>query len=687
MRMILALGLTFFSHFSWGQTPEEQPLQPLRPSVLLKSKEHPQHYFFVGVSGSNHYVFEVKTGEVKRHLLTPASTTYFDGGSMDLYTPEGLRIIIPTAQQTENYLRLQSEPVVVYPNQPREAFHRIQPTKKKLRELGLEKYLDPTPVRRPRHKATRLTEPEKFEFYIVTAKKDEDRDFRQQIRALDDSKQKNIIVVDEYFGAKPGAFVWLHPSRVADLKNLLGDAEVEKFEIKPTTKTLKDFAEASFVDQLSILKAAVQAPELDTSFIDWKYVWTVQQTMESLARAYSTVESVIYYDARINGDEAKAKEHVFNAKFAKPLRASARDLLEVLYRLNNSLGYKGVISMAGRLQGVGFSMLNRPFGTKANALEYFLDWNRESLRQVSDFPATISRKQLEDLGWSRGKHSGGIFDHIHVSGENTYWTNWKDGESRLYSRDIFYPDAFYILSLKGEAALAKKAILQFVIDADHQIVELIERDNIISIFNDFVEKAPLLQKPEAIEFARRYWMFSVLSEQSLAELRALNVGHSQVELPLADLLEEWKQAKINAYREHERYAEKVKGYEILHRVFLYLGSFGERLRDPKAKEIYYSNVADILTELLETSPQTLKSSGTYTSLLNTAMGLMRKIEAMVKDGRLPKANLQEKMLRFYTALGKRTTEQISLAGRDQILTRGGGAYACRLLLSPDPWSR
>lgn len=699
--------------------PAGEKVAPVR---LLEFRDEPGRFIFVGKSQNQYNVFEIKEGKVNEILMTGGSVMY-DGGSLLLDLEGGRHLFVPSDQRY-NYVQGRQTSYIVYLDRAREELQKRKLDSARLAQLGLGDLLKIEEVHNtnPREEKTHKPLPRdgqllflRLEEKISSSEKDSFKELLNKLTEeggclLLDPQERRLymntfaLVCDSAkapdMQIKLARIKGLNVQAIASVSDVFSRLPLtggvnEAMHIVPDTdlpfavritalrellnhrhewtarKGSLEFAKSvwgahSVMTQLDLLSEVLGEADL----LDAK--WAIVQR-GNLPWDWKTIQAI---DAQARGFQESSENF---RRLVSPLRALTVELLSGLKKIGLDETYRLTFLHAGSADGGALPLL---LGNEM--MPAWLNWWMQNVSVVKDVPMLPSPKELKDGHWSFSRHSGGMFQDIHLSGNLIDAKKWSEPSAyslfgELESRDLGAADPLIQLGMNGQDKTAKKQIVTFLIQAESVVAENLPKLQENEKFSDFVSQ---LQAPEgAVPLLRDFWHKNAVEPKDLAQLRFLLPDFEKATDEEVTKILRSSKANAGSHRGHERYTGSEWIMKFIRRL-AWPQNIYQRL--PSYDEArYFRNVLEILNELLEDSHHVLKNQDTYLSVLDTAVGLQNRL----RNAALPESlKNRPSVTRALNDLSR--TIQTSLLKPLPYLQMGeSSAHACEILLSPNPWAK
>jgi hypothetical protein len=373
------------------------------------------------------------------------------------------------------------------------------------------------------------------------------------------------------------------------------------------------------------------------------------------------------------------------AKFLAPLSEAQRRLLEYAHGLDTPVAHEFVISCS-LYQGVGIDFMARQFffqnstavPSKGTYLDFWLNWLRQLILEADQLPDLYLRDELPE-GWSGTNRSGGIFQHLKVSGDNIFSFRLDEGSpSRRWYYDQIPQTALVLLGIDGpELRASRRAVIQFVMDADRAVERQVPKANDVRAFQEFVGVLRLPKSDaDMLSALKAFWRNDDLTDP---EWRVLAKEVPTLRVDKSSMLKGLRLAKINSAM--GKYSPRpAKGNELVFRFFnqLVYPPVEFKVLSKFSEALYYASVANIFLEFFHTTPNSIRTRGTFEFLLETAMSLVQQINSKFTDSSAEAVALRAQAASITAVIQKKLLEGINAIERTH-------PDACAAALSPNPF--
>jgi hypothetical protein len=651
----------------------------LMPEGMYSVDGDINHIFFVGRESRGVRIFEIENGKRKEHKLKESSTTYYDGGTHDLYFENGWQMVIPS--RASNYIRFPFGPSLIYPERPRDELHAIEVNKEKLEQYGLTELIDPEffipKTKEPRDswsdKTFFIHHPDKTELLFVD-RLEANSEFQDKIKELV-TRHPGLVFISERNLFDNPLILFVDPSVVEKITTevkeigapkilhvssfLVTDVEAQPNEQVEHLIAGIDNKAKSIVDRMRMFYKLRQISPDRLSDQEKKEFFSALQKLtwrlnclfdrfyqtahdSEVAKAYNNLSEqerskLRHYEI---ADQA-ALLHPIYLSFAKPIRDMFREVIEYAHSLKSIEGYELVLKNAPLANGIALDLMNSRFkmpaamksgaGEEGSYLDFWLNWQRDLLKQRDEITVDHTNQELAENNWRHLMHAGGIFERLGISGSNVFFfKTTEDSPASRLSVTRLEGTPMILLGYENESLVraAKRAVIRYILEADKIVEKQVQIENQRAPMAEFVES---ITGPENSDTEMREALKNFYKTRKLTDDIWLALSHGKPisqygdrEATLQQLL--WT-IELKA-DENKRFGRsQVRGNELL---FQFFNSFrwvpkGLHGSAGFSETRYMANALDIVAELLVAAPTSITSRGVYEFLLETALNLMDSI--------------------------------------------------------------
>ncbi|MCB0393513.1 MAG: hypothetical protein KDD25_03075, partial [Bdellovibrionales bacterium] len=220
---------------------EEVP--QLSATKVFVSDFDPNLYLLFGrdESTGNHYVIFNDNGRLYSPKLRPNSIIYNDGGTADLNLESGIRILIPTTIQSENFLNTFLGPTVIYPNKAPDSLTPVELSEQELKTLNFSQLIA-APKAQSRPAAadhwSAYQSPQNLEEMVVVQIRlidrldyDTQKKIEDELRGLDANSAKLLERGNQLLFGQATLTLLASPDSIGNIQKLIPPDAVESFGI------------------------------------------------------------------------------------------------------------------------------------------------------------------------------------------------------------------------------------------------------------------------------------------------------------------------------------------------------------------------------------------------------------------------------------------------------------------------
>lgn len=621
------IGLSVLSYFissaALAGDRDLKTLPPLTPITLLVARSNPGLHILLTNENSDEarglVLLMNDGGTVTSPEYDPRRTTaFYDGGSYEINFGSGERLIVPTIQQKENYLQTHLGPTLMSPNHAPIMFARKTITPETLEALGFAPYLasaSENPVREyEKEKEPPFENPKVIRFVRILLKEKVrytvQDEIEKQISAMD-SQAVRALKSNSIFGSG-GLYALVRVSSINALKRQLAPFRSYIAAID-VINPAQDFAQTTsiqtpgkirhaidllnktnepLIKRTILLKGLATTPNLDRLSEATKIELTtaIVTTLTELIQTESQISRWLQYVVAVQdlsklqpgsspsvgvGSEINFVHTEMDPArpvFLDGIRQSATDAFIVLDHLNTRLAHQTILQFSESAAITVLPVISGDAtGTGKSYFQVWLDEHVRAMDLVNRLPTPPRPDAFEKAQLGLQRHSGGIFKNFRFSGE---FYHLLDYEKRpIYPLQDSIPTA--LLALLGSKKKAsereqmKRAVIQTIIDMDRRAERLIAWQNNNKQYRDQSYESEDTDDVSGSEQIRLFLMRLVYGAQTF--------------VPLA-------------------------------------------MGDDFSMPLYQKSILDIQSQLLEIADVSIRTQGTYISLLDSALEMVKKIE-------------------------------------------------------------
>lgn len=562
-------------------------------SHLFAFESDPEHYLFLRPYEHSYQVLEHYSGQTTELKIVGKNISY-DGAQIQMWFAGGQRLIISSDKS-----------FVGFSDRAREPLNRIEINQTILNKLGVGFSFNPItaalpPPAPPQKKPVRI--PDHFIPLFVHSKTPDLKVLADQILALNPEQCQQLS-----FSLKHVLLLMCAPDAVDAIKD---------FSHKSGNR-LELISENSIYPAMASIQEALSALEIDNSTLSGRQTairYLLNHQEEWLDLDNKNFSSTIFglgYALHNMMALSKSFAHHGHVSLAEKFRSDFAQTLESLAPIDRPEVARLILHLAGELNGAGLHLMQPPL------LRQYLDWNSVRIVDHAETPFLTPPQLLSSEGWHILKVTETL-PRIGVKLKTIDVLQLTPERIKTYFVEphTLQAWAFLVLGMPNEDNnLLKKEIVTFIIMADQLVHSQAEKNVQLEPFGSFYNAAN--SKPDLLVYMQLFWETGELTTEQLDDIRQRS-----------PFLANYSDSSIKEYL-----TLALKGSGALTFDYTIHGSsslmrFIHKLASPSplfkkqagySEKLYFANVADILSELLEDSRYVLNTTGTYEMILDAAI--------------------------------------------------------------------